>query len=278
MANRGLSDEEIALAKGMIALRMKRDVVHSFFVSPGRPITPAFVSEIQTGKIGKDIKPANEEVTRAYISSRVAFSNSVTTRSDRQFDLFGDLPDDKLAPHRFNWAGTKLVHDTYLNYSVRGNKRLELLHVEAVTEVLQVVEDSAVANHPRFRRRVSKLLEALPKQLEVVDPIKAGMRAKGVMNSLQVSGEDFSAEFIGEVTAAVSSVFMFVSHYEEWREFELTVASTELAKSELFVPSALKLVEELSGLPNELVDSEVVESLGEFLQTVGSQACNARRS
>lgn len=267
MANRGLSDEEVALAKGMINLGMQRDVIHSFFVSPGRPLTPAFVSEIHSGKIGDGIEAASESKTRAFVDSKTAFAYRVSRRSNAQLELFPEPPENQLSPHRFTWSGVTLTRYKYVDYTARGNARAETLLVEARKEFADLIEDSALNNHPRLKRRAEGLLDALPADIAYLNPVLAGARAKKMMQSIGFSREEFSSEFLGELSASVGSVLMLVSNYDEWRSFELSSASREISDSSNFYGPASELARLIEQLPEEIVEAQVSESLEEFLET-----------
>lgn len=72
---RTLDDIEIALVKGMKQFEdFPRDYITSFFVRPGRVISPAVVSELD--KVRPDILPATREEITEFISRRLNESNS----------------------------------------------------------------------------------------------------------------------------------------------------------------------------------------------------------
>lgn len=50
---------------------MRRDYILSFFVWPGRVISPAAISEIRNGKFGKEVEPASEAAVRSHIQFRL---------------------------------------------------------------------------------------------------------------------------------------------------------------------------------------------------------------
>lgn len=68
---RGLETIEVALMKRMIMDKFPRDRIMSFFVRPGRVISPAVKSEVEKGQIGKDVEPATPEELGRFISSRL---------------------------------------------------------------------------------------------------------------------------------------------------------------------------------------------------------------
>jgi len=68
---RGLEHIEVALMKRMILDRFPRDRIMSFFVRPGRVISPAAKSEVEKGKIGPDIEPASPEELERFVTSRL---------------------------------------------------------------------------------------------------------------------------------------------------------------------------------------------------------------
>lgn len=68
---RGLKDFEVALIKAMVAAKFKRDHVMSYFVRPGRIISPAAISEINSGKIGESIAAASPTELAAYMELRL---------------------------------------------------------------------------------------------------------------------------------------------------------------------------------------------------------------
>ena len=266
MANRGLSDEEISYVKGMIALNMSRDVIHSFFVSPGSPLTPAFVSEVAAGKIGTNIPQANREQTLAFIDSRIGFRRSLSRRSGSQLELFPEPPSDVTSPHHFSWSGSKLVNTEYHNYLSRSDKDAIYLLEEARLELNTLSSDTALGNHPRLSRRVCNLAEFLNLDISEINPVLAGARAKKVMESISISQSEFSDEFIGEISACMSSVLMFSSHFEEWRRFELTALSQEPDSLVKDNSSILALADQVAELPQEMVDASVPESIREFAE------------
>lgn len=67
---RGLQDFEVALIKAMVAEQLKRDEIMSYFVRPGRIISPAAISEITAGKIGPDVDAASSHELAIYMESR----------------------------------------------------------------------------------------------------------------------------------------------------------------------------------------------------------------
>lgn len=69
---RGLTFREIALFKGMMSRGMARDKAHSYFVRPGRVLSPATASELRSGKGGNDIPPATDAEVDKYIALREA--------------------------------------------------------------------------------------------------------------------------------------------------------------------------------------------------------------
>ncbi len=72
---RGLDRTEVAIIKRMIANNEARDKIMSFFIRPGRVISPAAVSEILSGKIGRDVEQATELETQRFMSKRLSEFN-----------------------------------------------------------------------------------------------------------------------------------------------------------------------------------------------------------
>lgn len=72
---RTLDDIEIALVKRMKLNRLPRDYIMSFFVRPGRAITPAVVSELAQKR--PEIPPASEADVELYINKRINEANSL---------------------------------------------------------------------------------------------------------------------------------------------------------------------------------------------------------
>lgn len=68
---RGLDYFEVALIKRMIIDEFPRDRILSFFVRPGRVISPAVKSEIERGKIGKEIEPATVAELERFVAARL---------------------------------------------------------------------------------------------------------------------------------------------------------------------------------------------------------------
>lgn len=68
---RGLQDFEVALIKAMVKKNLRRDEMMSYFVRPGRIISPAAISEINAGKIGPDVLEASLHELAQYMESRV---------------------------------------------------------------------------------------------------------------------------------------------------------------------------------------------------------------
>jgi hypothetical protein len=68
---RGLEHIEVALMKRMILDRFPRDRIMSFFVRPGRVISPAAKSEVEKGKIGREIEPASPAELERFVTSRL---------------------------------------------------------------------------------------------------------------------------------------------------------------------------------------------------------------
>lgn len=66
---RSLDEIEIALAKRMNLSGLTRDYIHSFFVRPGRVISPAFVSELDAKR--PDVPPATTNEVEAFIARRL---------------------------------------------------------------------------------------------------------------------------------------------------------------------------------------------------------------
>lgn len=75
---RGLEHTEVALMKRMIMEGFPRDRIMSFFVRPGRVISPAAIGEIKNRSIGADVEAASEEETRRYITVRLNEVRSAT--------------------------------------------------------------------------------------------------------------------------------------------------------------------------------------------------------
>jgi hypothetical protein len=70
---RSLDETEIALAKRMNLSGLPRDYIHSFFVRPGRVISPAFVSELDEKR--PEIAPATTHEVEAFIARRLSEAN-----------------------------------------------------------------------------------------------------------------------------------------------------------------------------------------------------------
>lgn len=68
---RGLEFGEVALIKRMVADNFPRDRIMSFFVRPGRVISPAAISEITNGKIGPNIDAATKIEMDRFITTRL---------------------------------------------------------------------------------------------------------------------------------------------------------------------------------------------------------------
>ena len=72
IVGRTLTAIEVSLAKTMDEMKIPRDEIVSFFSRPGRKLNPAFVGEIRSGRLGRDIYPALEHEVKRYISQRLA--------------------------------------------------------------------------------------------------------------------------------------------------------------------------------------------------------------
>lgn len=79
---RGLSEIEVAVIKRMKLLGLQRDYIFSFVAEPGRVISPACVDEAASGKIGREVQPASEEVVREFVRQRVMLAASATDFDD----------------------------------------------------------------------------------------------------------------------------------------------------------------------------------------------------
>jgi hypothetical protein len=55
----------------MVAENLKRDEIMSYFIRPGRIISPAAISEINSGKIGPHVTAASSHELASYIEARV---------------------------------------------------------------------------------------------------------------------------------------------------------------------------------------------------------------
>jgi hypothetical protein len=77
---RGLDAYEVAVIKRMVENHYPRDEIMSFFIWPGRKISPAAVSEIVNGRIGSDIEPATNEAAQRFIRRRLSDANPFSSR------------------------------------------------------------------------------------------------------------------------------------------------------------------------------------------------------
>lgn len=68
---RGLQEIEVAVTKRMRMMGLQRDYICSFMAEAGRVISPAFVDEVASGKIGRSVVPATEAVVREYVLERI---------------------------------------------------------------------------------------------------------------------------------------------------------------------------------------------------------------
>ncbi|MBC7986744.1 MAG: ATP-binding protein [Sphingomonadaceae bacterium] len=75
MANRGLSDEEIALIKGMLAIKMAAQDICGYMFRPGRSLNPAGVYEIKSGKRAREIPAKSEDDVKDYIKNHPYFGS-----------------------------------------------------------------------------------------------------------------------------------------------------------------------------------------------------------
>ena len=264
--NRGLSNQDIAFAKSMIKMGMKRDVIHSFFTRPGIPLTPAFVREIEQEKLGKGVTPASRATTEAFIRSRLGRLSSAQSRpGQKQYNLFPELPPEKISPHYYEWQGERLVNHEYNDIGARNDPHRVSLLAQARLEVAAITADFALGNHPRLKKRAQNLLDALPEDLSALNPITAGARAKLFMLSFSHCAEEFSQEFIGEASASVAAVLMFVADYEDWRTYEHNILSTSQLDIKAIDRYSREIVKRVSEFPDSLVHREVRNTLREFI-------------
>lgn len=77
---RGLDALEVAIIKRMVENHYPRDEIMSFFIWPGRKLTPAVVSEIDNGQIGPDIEPATNEETERFMRKRLSEASPFSVR------------------------------------------------------------------------------------------------------------------------------------------------------------------------------------------------------
>jgi hypothetical protein len=73
---RTLDNIEIALIKRMKRAKLPRDQIMSFFIRPGRVISPAVVAELE--KTRPDIAEATDEDVTAFINRRMSEANTIT--------------------------------------------------------------------------------------------------------------------------------------------------------------------------------------------------------
>ena len=76
---RGLLFHEVAIVKRMSERGNTRDYIFSFLARPGRKLTPACISEIDQGKIGREIDAASDAEVDAFIAKRLAETPEDTT-------------------------------------------------------------------------------------------------------------------------------------------------------------------------------------------------------
>jgi hypothetical protein len=69
---RGLAHHEVAIIKRMRLMGHRRDYIFSFIMRPGRKLTPACISEVENGKIGKEVEPATEDEVSSFVGRRLA--------------------------------------------------------------------------------------------------------------------------------------------------------------------------------------------------------------
>ncbi|MBX7496459.1 ATP-binding protein [Qipengyuania sp. 6B39] len=89
MANRGLTDSEIALVKGMLARGMPAQEICGFLFRPNRSLNPAGVYEIRSGQIGGQIPAASAADTQHYLENHPYFGEMAV--ADRIAELRKEL-------------------------------------------------------------------------------------------------------------------------------------------------------------------------------------------
>jgi hypothetical protein len=74
VAARSITDDEIALIKGMLALGMKNKDIQFFFNRPERPVNSGRISDIAKGRYSNaaDIAPASAKKTKDFIEKHSA--------------------------------------------------------------------------------------------------------------------------------------------------------------------------------------------------------------
>lgn len=89
MANRGLTDQEISVIKGMLAIGMPAQDICGYMFRPNRSLNPAGVYEIKAGKCGASIAPLGDTEVETWIKSHPYFGTIAT--ADRISDLRKEL-------------------------------------------------------------------------------------------------------------------------------------------------------------------------------------------
>lgn len=85
IANRGLSEDEIGLIKGMLAAKMSAQDICGYMFRPGRSLNPAGVYEIKSGKFGSVIAAKSDGQVSDYIKNHPYFGEIAT--ADRIAEL-----------------------------------------------------------------------------------------------------------------------------------------------------------------------------------------------
>lgn len=99
MANRGLSDEDIAVIKAMLIQRMHAQDICGYMFRPNRSLNPAGVYEIKSGKIGAEIPPLPADMLANWIQNHPFFGTISNA------DLISELRKELrglLRPHRID--------------------------------------------------------------------------------------------------------------------------------------------------------------------------------
>lgn len=119
---RGLSDEEVGLARAMLARGMQNDQIHFFFNRADRLISPGRITQIKNGTYAKDISAATESELDSFLSkwgreNTSVSQKSLSTPTDREY-IAALFEKRKNRWHVKN--GETEVVECKLNYAVNG--------------------------------------------------------------------------------------------------------------------------------------------------------------
>jgi hypothetical protein len=263
MANRGLTNQEIALVKGMLALKLRRDVIISFFMHPGRLLSPAFVGEIAQGTIGSTVAEATREQVEEYIESRLPGGDTTSVNQPDFFDIFPPKRIYSTVRFAFDEEG-RLVAIRYPADSFQGGPQAPFFFEDARREIAQLLSDTGLSNHPRLTRRLAHIHEHLERGFEYLVPMFAGVEASKLTGAIPTISLEISAELASEIQSAAFALLQLARQYREWLDFELKASALDVEVQAEVDELAEEIHEYLAKLAGKHLDPAVPLAIADY--------------